>query len=358
MIRIILFLLLASCGTVAHNPAQPVGKRKIASEEKYGALILSDIHVFTATNSKRPSIIPPKFHALLEKLETFIEENNIKFVVLLGDCTSGNGGDKYSLATVKAWWDELKESLTPLMQKGVKVFPVAGNHDYYTHNHQEGYKYAWCLFVGDPVHCGDSTLPQDADFTLSAPKPEYYTLSYKNLDLFFLHAVDYSMSKEQETWLQNVAQASRDNQHVKMAFGHVALYTRLIEKPFIAFGNKVSGLLRAGNIQHYMNGHEHYFWDEFIGETKFRQTIVGTSSGTYNYAPHLRNYERFCKKLNSDGLKICEMEPDHTQFLTRPSDRKQIYKQMFVHLEIDEQANSYALKPYAFYKDEIIPFSL
>ncbi|MBI2519725.1 MAG: metallophosphoesterase [Bdellovibrio sp.] len=359
MIRLLLYLLLVSCTTLGKNTPQFTGNRKVASQEKYGVLILSDIHLYASTNNKRPSIVPLKFQKLLEKLEIFVGENNIKFLILLGDCTSGNVGDQYSLRSVTVWWDRLKESLQPLMQKGLRIFPVAGNHDYYTQNHRDGYRYAWCLFVSDPKLCPYSTNPYDYDseFNLSAPKPEYYSLSYRNLDLFFLHAVDYSISKEQEAWLQSATQASKQNQHTKLAFGHVALYTRMIEKPFAAFGNKVSSLLRAGNIHHYMNGHEHYFWDEFIGETKFRQTIVGTSSGTYNYAPHLRNYERFCKKKNSDGLIICEMEPEHTQFLTRPSDRKQIYKQMFVHLEIDPDHNSYKLNPYAFYDDEIVSFN-
>ncbi|HAZ13022.1 MAG: hypothetical protein A2X86_09540 [Bdellovibrionales bacterium GWA2_49_15] len=356
MIRVLLFFLLASCAPVSQLPVQQVGSRKVASQEKYGVLILSDIHVFTATNSKRASLVPPNFQRLMEKLELFVDENNIKFVVLLGDCTSGNVDDKFSLKTVKTWWDALKESLNPLIQKGVRIFPVAGNHDYYTQGHRDGYKYAWCLFVGDPHHCADSANGTDAEFVLAAPKPEYYTLSYKNLDLFFLHAVDYKISAAQELWLKGVTQASKDDQHIKLAFGHVALYTRMIERPFKSFGDKVSNILLAGNIRHYMNGHEHYFWDEFIGAEKFRQTIVGTSSGTYNYAPHLRNYQRFCKEENSDGLKLCEMEPEHIKFLTRPSDRKQIHKQMFVHLEIDENTNSYKLNPYAYYKDQIIPF--
>lgn len=343
---ILIFLLLLACSACS-RPNLSAPSRKTASDEgeekKWGFLVLSDIHLYTSTKNGSRKMIPPNFQNLLDKLETHVDENNIKFIVLLGDSTSGNQEDKFSLTSVKSWWDTLHAAFHPLMQKGIQIYPVAGNHDYYTKNHQTGYKYAWCMFVKEAKDCDDPQL--------------HYVVNHRNLDLFLLHAVDYGLGKGQEEWLRVKSTELKDNGHVKIALGHVALYTRLISKPYAKFGDGVRGILEQGNIRHYLAGHEHYFWDEFIGGNKFRQTIVGTSSGTYNYAPHMNYYGKACKKLNQDGQRICELEPEQLKILARRGDRMQIHKQMFLQIEVEEENNLYQVKPFAFSAGEIVPFN-
>jgi hypothetical protein len=157
------------------------------------------------------------------------------------------------------------------------------------------------------------------------------------------------MDKEQKNWLLNKGKALKENGNEKIAFGHVPLYTRLIKTPFKAFGDGVKETLKEGNISHYICGHEHYFWDENFDD--LRQTILGTSSGTYNFSPHLSHFEKFCSK------DLCEFPASFFRIQVNPKNRKQLYSQMFLHLQFSPQ-KPYELIPLAFYKGEIIPFTL
>jgi predicted phosphodiesterase len=336
-ITLVFLFLLVSCASRVEEPSRSVA----SADRNWGFLVLSDIHVFTSIRPNR-GIVPKNFSLLVEELVSYVEENNIKFIILLGDSTGGNKDDNRSLATVKMWWDELIGALNPLTERGVRIFPVAGNHDFYTDNHQKGYEYAWSSWVNK----------SNQQFKIDAPNSLYYKLTYGSFDLFLLHAVDYNLGKEQEHWLSEVSQASKDNGQLKMAMGHVALYTRLIRRPFASFGDKIRNILTEGNIKHYLAGHEHYFWDEYLGPEKMRQTIMGTSSGTYNFSPNIEHYSKYCKN------SVCKLEPDGNSFAVNASDRRQIHTQMFLHFEVDEDVKDYKLKPMAFQKGKIIPFTL
>lgn len=337
ILKVALLLALVSCAQ--KNVQTP--ERKIASKKNWGFLIMSDIHVYTSKRGGK-KIVPKGLSTLIDRLVPYVEENNIKFIVLLGDSTGGNQGDKHSLANVKMWWDELKEALMPLMEKGVRIVPIAGNHDFYTENHKKGYKYGWLSFMGSP----------GTELDIKAPNHLYYTFSYGGMDLFLLHAPEYELGKEQEDWLIKEVSERKGNGQVKLALGHVALYTRLIKKPMASFGDKIRKILEEGEVRHYVGGHEHYFWDEFVGEKKFRQTIMGTSSGTYNFVPHLSHYSKFCKK------NVCEMVPDKNRFAVNSKDRTQVHKQMFLHFELNEGEKDYVMRPMALEKGEIVPFTL
>src|ERR1041384_1450705 len=74
-------------------------------------------------------------------------------VVMMGDMTSGNPGDGASLTMVRTWWSGVRQALAPLKAAGIPILPIAGNHDYYTDNHQQGYQEAWSDLVagGTPL---------------------------------------------------------------------------------------------------------------------------------------------------------------------------------------------------------------
>lgn len=328
-------LFLVSCATQT-----PPGARKIASEQGWGFLIFSDIHVYTSTKGGK-KIVPKSVNILVEKLLSYVDEHNVKFIVLLGDSTGGNVNDGYTEAQASVWWKELRTALQPLMDRGVKILPVAGNHDYYTKAHQSAYKKAWHQFVE----------PMDGELQFSTENPLYYTLNYGSMELFLLHSVDYKLGAEQEAWLTKTLAERRDSGQLKVAMGHVAGYTRLSKKGSKKHGEHLKKILEAGGVHHYVAGHEHYFWDEMISST-FRQTIMGTSSGTYNYVPHAVYARKVCT------AKVCTMGPDALKIPVSGADHKQVHKQMFLHFAVDEEQRSYKLIPMALQKGEIVPFSL
>ncbi len=308
-----------------------------SQEHSWGVIAFSDIHLHSKANSEK-SYIPSKFKNLIKKLPSYIKKNNVKFIFLLGDTTSGNETDTFTLSETKRWWKAIYDEFSPIKKLGVHIIPIAGNHDFYTKNHQEAYLYGRDLFLKD--------LPKEIKLSQN---PLYFTLEYENVDFFFLHLVTYQIEKEQKIWLENETRRLKDNGNQKIAFGHVALYSRLMKKPFIRFGDSIKNILESGNIHHYICGHEHYFWDEFIDGDLFRQTIMGTSSGTYNFSPHLDHFNKFCSG------DLCEFTPGNLRVRIDPMSKKQIHSQMFLHFEF-KQKLPYEMIPMAFKDEEIIPF--
>src|SRR4051812_8948437 len=96
-------------------------------------VILSDVHVHT------DGAINPAFAQVVRH----VAARAPRLVVVSGDSTSGNHDDGVGPERVRGWWAALQEALQPLLDAGVPILPIAGNHDYYSAAHQEGYRAAW-----------------------------------------------------------------------------------------------------------------------------------------------------------------------------------------------------------------------
>jgi peptidoglycan hydrolase-like protein with peptidoglycan-binding domain len=204
-------------------------------------------------------------------------------VVMIGDMTSGNPEDGASLALVRTWWSGVQQALAPLKAAGIPILPIAGNHDSYTANHQQGYQEAW----------GDLAAAV-APLRLAGRPPYSYSCQLGDVHLCMVHVIDQDISAEHARFLQSdLAAASAP---VKLVFGHVPAESAMGQTSS-SFRQRMAGLLRSGRADAYFCGHEHLYWDELIDASAgqgVRQVIVGTPGAAYVFPLRQDLVSRYC----------------------------------------------------------------
>ena len=183
-------------------------------------------------------------------------------VVLCGDATSGNENDGRSPGEVRGWWRALGEALTPIREAGIPILPIAGNHDYYTEAHRQGYREAW-----------QDLAAQVAPLQLSGAPPLHYACDLDGVHLAFAHVVDQRIDEEVATWL--TADLAAAAAPVKLVFGHVPLESAMGHTS-TDFRQRFGRLLLRGGATAYFCGHEHLIWDQrlSIDGSELRQVLV------------------------------------------------------------------------------------
>jgi peptidoglycan hydrolase-like protein with peptidoglycan-binding domain len=228
-------------------------------------------------------------------------------VVMIGDMTSGNPDDGASPTTVRAWWSGVQQALAPLKAAGIPILPIAGNHDYYTANHQQGYRDAWADLVASV-----------APLRLAGRPPYSYSCQLGDVHLCFVHVIDQDIAGEHAQFLQSdLAAASAP---VKLVFGHIPAQSAMgqTSSSFLA---RMADLLRAGKADAYFCGHEHLYWDELVGaragQPGVRQVIVGTPGAAYVFPLREDLVRRYCTggsgTMPNGGVRFGINERTHEQ---------------------------------------------
>ncbi|MBI3543231.1 MAG: metallophosphoesterase [Deltaproteobacteria bacterium] len=234
-----------------------------SADEPLRIAVLSDIHIYP--NGK----ITPEFIKLAQRLV----ELKPDAVVITGDSTNGNPGDKVTAGRVKMWWKRLRVAISPLVEAHIPVLPAPGNHDTYREVHRRGYADAF----------------QDLE-TIAAPwvihdgrKPFFYSADLGGTHLSLLNIVDQELPAETRAWLTKDLKRAADAD-IRLAFGHVPMESKMA-RPSREFIEKFGPVLADGKVAAYVCGHEHLVWDEDVklaDKRRVRQIIVGTASFGYS----------------------------------------------------------------------------
>ena len=92
-----------------------------ANRSAWTFAVLSDLH------------LPNPKHAVVEQTVAALIAMKVRFVVITGDSTNGSAFDgPKGGREVDTWWATITQTLKPLRDAGIAVFPIAGNHDAYT----------------------------------------------------------------------------------------------------------------------------------------------------------------------------------------------------------------------------------
>ena len=129
---------------------------------------------------------------------------------------------------------------------------------------------------------------------------------------------------------------------LRFAFGHVPLRST-IGRTSTHFYQTTSTIFEELKLDAYICGHEHLHWDEINPKTNsFRQIIVGTASGTYNFPIRRQMAEIHC------GSQTCLMPATKKIFkIKRLSNgaAEQQFKQNWLHVKVN--GNEYTTDSYA-----------
>lgn len=265
---------------------------------QYSFAIVSDIHV------KISGQVQPAFVQVSQLLAGM----GPRFVVMNGDATVGNERDGVPQDKVEGWWRALREAMSPIAAAGIPILPIAGNHDYYTDAHRQGYATSWADTVDQA-----SSLAQ-----LSGKPPLYYSFLLEDVFYLFLHVVDQELEPRVAAFAkQELGSDAAKGAALRLAFGHVPLVS-MMGRTNQDFCAELGGLLAAGGVSAYFSGHEHLVWDQALlfGDRQVRQIHVGTASGCYHFPLNDRTYAAHCEgtsgKLPYTG-KPFQLDPKHQQ---------------------------------------------
>jgi peptidoglycan hydrolase-like protein with peptidoglycan-binding domain len=235
--------------------------------------VLGDVHVTTA------GTVPAAFTSVVRAVAAL----RPRCVVLCGDATSGNPSDGYSLPQVRTWWHAYQEALAPLRAAGTPILVIAGNHDYYTKAHADGYREAWA-----------DLRTWAAPLSLAGAPPLSYSCSVDGFHLSLAHVIDQEIQDDVARWLAaDLAGAAAAK--ARICFGHVPLISAMGQTSTY-FRGHLGGLLAQGRATLYLSGHEHLVWDEPLDVPggKVRQVIVGTPGASYTYPLRRDLIDRTC----------------------------------------------------------------
>jgi len=310
-VRVALFFALTSGGLGTWSPAAFAAK----------IAVFSDIHVFTSGR------IPERFPSAVAE----VVKRKPDAVVLAGDSTSGNQNDKMSSQRVALWWSSLQQVLQPLREAGIPVLPIAGNHDYYTSAHKEGYVKAWDLaaWAGVP---GSSKLQVEGNYPL-----QYSVQLGEKTELLMLPIVTQAIPAGTSKFIEEYARTHPEVPQggTRIAFGHVPLASRM-GKTTVQFQKNLGSLLVASGVQTYVSGHEHLTWDESLPVNErgdaIRQVWVGTSSGTYNF-PIRQNFR--IQHCSGTRRTECTMPSTGKKFSLDPRSFQQVHGTVFGWIDTD-----------------------
>ena len=292
--------------------------------------IVTDVHVYASGK------VPQDFVTLIGELRALAP----RFVVSSGDATVGNEDDGAGADKVRSWWQAYRGALQPLVDDGVGLLAIAGNHDYYTAVHRSEYGAAWPAL--------------DSDFTGVAPlltggnPPLCYSFDLDEVHLSFIHAVDQKLEPEVDAWLR-ADLAAAAGARLRLVIGHVPLVS-MIGHTSETYKNQLGSLLAQGQVAAYFSGHEHLVWEQELAfaDGTVRQVHVGTASGTYHYP------------LNQ-SVCLTACQGDHgtipltgTRFALRPGTRLQADKVNVCVVDVD--GTDFSVRHLSLREDRLVPF--
>ena len=216
----------------------------------------------------------------------------VDFVLVSGDLVNGwfrnNGVD---FAEQYAIW---KKTMAPVYQKGIRIYPIRGNHD---HGPERT--------VLPPLPAQHEPAPgalerleaayREAvaqDLPRNGPEGEKgltYSFIHKNA---FIVALDEFKNQEHtvsQTWLDEQL-AAVGNRHV-FVYGHEPAFETIHRDNLAAFPDardKFWDSLGAAGVRAYFCGHDHIYNRAVIADTKgreIRQIIAGTGGGSLKAWP-------------------------------------------------------------------------
>ncbi len=201
---------------------------------------------------------------VLVQLAKALSNASIQLVLFTGDLVDGSGDDETVTAQMRTWRNIFME---PLLDAGIRVYPVRGNHDLSDA--------AW-----DAVFSGAFALPGNGP---ACERNRTYTFAYENARFFALdcYAPPLSQYRVNVSWLARGLW--RNDRPLVFAFGHIPAFPVLHPDSLAlrffareAFWN-VLGL--AGG-RYYFCGHDHFFDDstahDWFGHT-LHQVVAGTA---------------------------------------------------------------------------------
>ncbi len=298
--------------------------------------IISDIHVFSS------GAVPSAFASVVQQ----IAAEKPRFVVMAGDATVGNPGDGVRSEKVNAWWTSFHAALAPLRQAGIPVLPIAGNHDYYTDAHREGYVAAWADVAREAAEAGLGEV-------VGQP-PLSYWLRIDGTFLLMLHVVDQKLDPQVAAFAQEaLARDEATSATLRLCCGHVPLVS-MMGKTSETFRDQLGGLLCRGGVAAYFSGHEHLVWDQSLrlADGEIRQIHVGTASGTYHYPLNSATFAEHCR----DGKGVLPYTGQTFRLL--PGTRQQADKVTvaFVDIAGDDESGLYQVRPLSLRDGRLLPF--
>ncbi len=315
----------------AEVPAWGIGKPlsppALSDTRPWRFVVLSDIHVFS--NAR----IPDDAIAVVKQ----VARMRPRLVVITGDSTNGNRGDRFSVRSIGRWWKSVHALLQPLYDAKIPVLSVAGNHDTYRVRHRQGYAKAWA-----------DQAARAAPLTLSFGKtPFYYSVDVGGVHLVLLNIVTQHIDKRQEQWLERDLSAS--NATLKLVFGHVPIQST-ITRSVRGFRDKMVPLLAKHGVNTYIAGHEHLVWDETlrVGQHRLRQLTCGTASGTYNYGIRPSLIKRHCTRGE------CRWLNNGYVFRVRKTSREQWNKTTVMAIDVLEGHTAIQIHPYYLARDRTL----
>jgi len=298
--------------------------------------IISDIHV------KQSGQVSDAFLAVVQNLGQLAP----RFVVMSGDATNGNPGDKADEAAVATWWQAFFAAVAPLGAAGTPLLPIAGNHDYYTDAHRRGYVAAWSQAT--------SSAAAALGVALSGRPPLYYAFVLGGVHFTFLHVVDQTLELEVAEFLRSeLAGDAARSAALRLGFGHVPLLS-MMGKSNLDFCAELGGILAQGNVAAYFSGHEHLYWDQVLafGDARLRQIHVGTAGGTYHFPLSQSTYAAHCQgdrgTIPYTG-KSFDLLPGTRQ-------QKDEVTVLRVHIDLDGNSPGYTLEPLTLRDGRLVPF--
>jgi hypothetical protein len=235
--------------------------------------VLGDVHVDAG------GAVPEAFTSVVRAVAAL----RPRCVVLCGDATSGNPDDGYPIQRVRTWWHAFQDALAPLRAAGIPILAIAGNHDFYTRAHGDGYREAWA-----------DLRAWATPLSIAGAPPLSYACDVDGFHLSLAHVIDQDIDGDVARWLAaDLAGAAAAK--ARICFGHVPLVSAMGHSS-TSFRAQLGSLLAAGRATLYLSGHEHLVWDEVLDVPggKVRQVIVGTPGASYNYPLRPDLVERYC----------------------------------------------------------------
>lgn len=176
--------------------------------------VLGDVHVTTG------GVVPAAFTGVVRAVSAL----RPRCVVLCGDATSGNPDDGYPIERVRIWWRAFQEALAPLRAEGTPILAIAGNHDFYTKAHQDGYREAWA-----------DLRAWAAPLSITGAPPLSYSCDVDGFHLSLAHVIDQDIEGDVARWLAaDLAGAAAAK--ARICFGHVPLISAMGHSALAAGG--------------------------------------------------------------------------------------------------------------------------
>jgi hypothetical protein len=285
--------------------------------------VLGDVHVTTG------GAVPAGFTAVVRAVSAL----HPRCVVLCGDATSGNPDDGQPIERVRLWWHAFQDALAPIRTQGTPILAIAGNHDFYTQAHRDGYREAWADLR--------SWAPS---LSLAGALPLSYSCDVDGFHLSLAHVIDQDIAGDVARWLATDL-AGAVGAKARICFGHVPLISAMGHSS-PSFRTELGGLLAAGRATLYLSGHEHLVWDEVLDVPggKVRQVIVGTPGASYTYPLRPDLVGRYC--LGARGT----LPGSGAAFTLNPATGYQAQQVAFVLLECQDDGTVH-VRPMALDKD-------